>query len=154
MLPLQAATSAANDNRQVSPFYDSQDSKYYLPYRGFKNVRQGSAITGFQLELFSAYYRGVYLTLIEDVEVTVDGETFKRDQIAFSVEGRSYAIDELNNQTDKRWQWNEPATITVKKPGGLKPGMHSVEATAAIRISYMPTIPTVMRYTRKMPLVY
>jgi hypothetical protein len=121
--------------------------------RGFKNVLQNGKITGFQLEVKTGYYRGTYLSLVEDFEITVDGEKFKRDQIRFTVGNHTYTLDELANLTDVRWPFQEAAILTVSKPGGLKTGMHDVQVVQKTRVSYMPVQPSVYTFRKKMTLV-
>jgi hypothetical protein len=121
--------------------------------RGFKNVVQNGKIAGFQLQVKTGYYRGVYLSLMEGFEVTVDGETFTRDQITFTVGNHTYSFDEMANRTDVRWPFTEAAILTVNKPGGLKPGMHDVQVVQKTRVSYMPVQPSVYTSSKKMTLV-
>lgn len=121
--------------------------------KGFKNVSQNGKITGFQVQVKTGYYRGVYLSLMEDFEVTVDTEIFKRDQIKFTVGNRTYSLDELTNLTDVRWPFPEAATLTVSKPGGLRPGLHDVQVVQKTRVSYMPVQPSVYISKKKMTLV-
>jgi hypothetical protein len=128
-------------------------AQYNLPNRGFKNVSQNGRITGFQVTVKSGYYRGVSLTLIEGFEVTVDGETFARDQIRATFGGRSYTLDQLETASNGRWPWMEPAILTINKPGGLKPGLHDVQVTAKLRISYMPVQPSVYNFRAQLALV-
>ncbi|HVB33464.1 MAG TPA: DUF6379 domain-containing protein [Patescibacteria group bacterium] len=120
---------------------------------GFKNVSRDGQVVGFQLRVRSAYYRGVYLSLVEDFEITVDGETFPRDRIRFAIGEKSYTLDELAPITDQRWPFRQPATLTVLKPGGLKTGMHDVHLAQKLRVSYMPVQPSVYVSTKKMSLV-
>jgi uncharacterized protein DUF6379 len=128
-------------------------AQYNLLNRGFKNVSQNGSISGFQVAVKSGYYRGVYLPLIEGFDVTVDGETFARDQIRATFGGRSYTLDELETATNGRWPWMEPAILTINKPGGLKPGLHDVEITTKLRISYMPVQPSVFNVRAQLALV-
>ncbi len=123
--------------------------------RGFKNVTENGNVTGFQVLVKSGYYRGLWLALIDDFIVTVDGETFRREQIKFTTPdgAHTYALDELVKVTDIRWQWLEPAKLTVSKPGGLKPGVHDVQVVQKDIISYMPVFPTVRTYRKKMTLM-
>ncbi len=121
--------------------------------RGFKNVSQNGKAVGFQLMVKTSYYRGVALSLIEDFAVTVDGETFKRDQIRFGLKDKTYTLDEMADVTNVRWPWQEPATLTILKPGGLKPGLHDIQVVQKDRISYMPTNPQVRTYKKKLPLL-
>jgi hypothetical protein len=101
----------------------------------------------------TGYYRGVYLSLMEDFEVTVDSETFKREQIKFTVGNHTYTLDELTNLTDVRWPFPEAAILTVSKPGGLQPGLHDVQVVQKTRVSYMPVQPSVYISKKKMTLV-
>ena len=128
-------------------------AEYNLLNRGFKNTSQNGKITGFQLELLSGYYRGIYLPLIEGFEVTVNGEAFPRNLTRCSFGARAYSQDELEQQSETRWQWSEPAVLTVGRPGGLKPGLHEVQVVVKLRISYMPVQPTVFTFKARMPLV-
>jgi hypothetical protein len=121
--------------------------------RGFKNVRANGQITGFQVLVKSSYYRGIYVPLIDSIEVEVDGEKFAPAQIRCGFNGKDYEQSEFEKLDSVRWQWQEPATLTVRKPGGLKPGWHNVTITSRERISYMPTIPSVRRYSAKLALV-
>ena len=123
--------------------------------RGFKNVHEGGKITGFELLIKSSYYRGIALSLIEDFEVTVDGESYGRDKIKFTTPdgAHTYTLDELQDVTTIRWPWQAPAKLTVSKPGGLKPGAHNVQVVQKDRISYMPSNPQVRTYRKNVVLV-
>ena len=56
----------------------------------------------------------------------------------WTLQGRTFTLDELRASTDVRWQLDEPATITVPKPGGLSVGVHRIEATLYLRRSVLP----------------
>ena len=121
---------------------------------GFKNISQNGRTTGFQVAVRTAYYRGVYLSLVEGFEVAVDGETFSQDRITFSAGGKTYTFAELAQTTGGgRWPYREPAILTVDKPGGLERGMHDLTVTQHLRISYMPVTSQTYVCTRKLALV-
>jgi hypothetical protein len=121
--------------------------------RGFKNISQNGNVSGFQLDIKTGYYRGTYLSLVEGFEVTVDGETFTREQTKFMIGGHMYVLDELANLTDARWPFQETATLIISKPGGLKVGMHDVQVVQKTRVSYMPVQPSVYTFRKKIALV-
>jgi hypothetical protein len=121
--------------------------------QGFRNIRNGGEITGFQLAVKDEYYRGIYLPIIDSFEVTIDGQVFGGDQVKCKFRQNAYSQKELQNHPNERWQWLEPCTLIVTKAGGLKPGFHDVKVVVKERISYMPTIPTVRTYTAKLALV-
>jgi hypothetical protein len=127
--------------------------QYNVLDKGFKNIRQNGNITGFQVGVISGYYRGVYVPIVDSFEVRVDGESFQGKQIKCGFNGKTYEQSELDKLSDVRWQWDDPAILTVSKPGGLKPGWHDVTVICKMRISYMPVIPSVREYTAKLALV-
>ena len=57
-----------------------------------QNVEGGFAFLG-----RLPYYRGLGLSMIEDIQVTVDGETIARENIRFSVRGKTYTLDEMEH---------------------------------------------------------
>jgi len=113
-------------------------NKYMILTREFGNVTRNNQVTGFQLKIRIPYYRGVPLSLIETVQLTVDGETYPPNQMTFSAGGRAYTFDELAKVTELEWFFGDPATLTVDKPGGLSSGMHTVQLGIVIRKSYWP----------------
>ena len=93
---------------------------------------------GFRIPIRIPYYRGIVLSLIEDFEVTVDGERFPRDAIRFTVRDSTLTLDEVAVDGRTRWEFGEWAALEVEKPGGLEPGEHDVEIVGQFRISYLP----------------
>jgi Domain of unknown function (DUF6379) len=114
---------------------------YVICEQGFKNVSDKGQVTGFQLRLRIANWRGLPLSLIEDVRVRVDGESFPRNTIQLAVGGHTFTLDEMIPRSDVRWQFDEIATVTVRKPGGLAPGVHDVAVVEQIRtgLAALPT---------------
>ena len=127
--------------------------KYMVMTRGFQNVVQDGDVVGFQMKVRITYYRGIYLALIARLEVTVDGETFPPDQLRFSIGDRTFTLDEMTKEETVRWPFGEPATLTVHKPGGLKPGLHEVKVIQIIKPAYIPGPGFVAEARRKVTLV-
>jgi hypothetical protein len=113
-------------------------NKYMILTRDFRNLGEAGRFTGFQLKIRIPYYRGVTLSLIEALDLTVDGEAFSPGQMTFSTGGRVYSFSDLAKTTNAEWAFGEPATLTVTKPGGLATGMHTVQLGIVIRKSYIP----------------
>ena len=113
-------------------------NKYMILTREFRNCGENEQVSGFQLKIRIPYYRGVPLSLVDTIQLSVDGETFTRDQLSFSVADRSYSLNELQKTTGVEWFFGDPATLTVAKPGGLASGMHTVQLGIVIRKSYWP----------------
>jgi sugar phosphate isomerase/epimerase len=108
--------------------------------RGFRNVIADGRTTGFQFQLRNPNYRGVAASLLDGVEVVVDGERVPEHVPLWTLQGRTFTLDELRASTDVRWQLDEPATITVPKPGGLAAGVHRVDVVVHLRRSYFPPL--------------
>jgi hypothetical protein len=108
----------------------------------FENLREGDTVSGFSFLGRLPYYRGLGLSMIEDITVSVDGEAVARDAIRFGVRGKTYTLAQMETVYDDRWNFGEKATITVIRPGGLAPGKHRIEFAVRMRISYLPFVPT------------
>jgi hypothetical protein len=70
--------------------------------------------------------------------VIVDGETYEKDQITWTISGKTYAQADLEKYGEVNWPLDEPAILTVSKPDGLKQGSHEVEVKYSYSSSYMP----------------
>ena len=109
---------------------------------GFRNVSEGGEVVGFEFLARLPYYRGLGLSMVENLAVTVDGEDIPREDIRFSVRGRSWTLDALETCHDDRWNFGEKARITVMRAGGLSSGRHKLKLAERLRISYLPFVPT------------
>lgn len=114
--------------------------KYMICTQDFCNVAQHEQVTGFQVKIRINYYRGCYLSMIDTLRLVVDGQEFPASAMTLSVSGRTYTFDQLGKETKARWFFGDPATLTVAKAGGLKPGLHTVELGLFIRNSYIPRL--------------
>jgi hypothetical protein len=116
--------------------------KMMLCDEGFENVVENGETIGFSLLARLPYYRGLGLSMIEDIGLTIDGEPVAREDIRFSVRGRSWTLDEMETVYDDRWNFGEKAQVIVLRAGGLTPGAHKVEIAVRMRVSYLPFVPT------------
>jgi hypothetical protein len=105
---------------------------------GFGNVSAGDQVTGFRVRIRIPYYRGVWVSLVEGADVSVDGEEFSRDTILWTLGDKTFTLPELEAASDVRWPFDEPAVLTIPKVGGLAVGLHDVRVQLAFRASYMP----------------
>lgn len=116
--------------------------QYFIQDQTFRNVIQNGEVNGFQIGIKITYYRGLFLSMVEALDVTVDGVTYTGDDLIFSVKGQSWPFNELEEVTDVRWDFGEVAMLTVQKPGGLSAGEHEVSIRQGLRISYLPFSPS------------
>lgn len=107
---------------------------------GFCNIEQDGKVIGYEFQFKAQYYRGVTLSIVRDIQVTVDGEKAAPEDIRFTVNGETFTLDEMTTvvDSDYRWEFGEFATVSVMKEGGLAKGTHHIAAYQKIVPSYMP----------------
>src|SRR3954464_15153343 len=108
--------------------------------QGFRNVIEDGRVTGFSFQLRNPNYRGGPASMLDGIEVVIDGERIPDHVPLWTLQGRTLTLDELRASTGVRWQLNEPATITVPKPGGLSVGVHQIDVIVQLRRSYFPPL--------------
>lgn len=121
---------------------------------GFRNIEENGEVTGFQLKIRLPYYRGVYLSQIRPGHLIVDGESFGEDEIMWRVNGEDYTYADMHNDMWTHWHPMEPATLIVKKPGGLSQGYHDLTYGFFCTHSYMPPELEAMEDPDKPAVVY
>lgn len=112
--------------------------KHIIYPNSLRNLADGS---GFALGVRLPYYRGQPLSVVEDIAVKVDGEAVPREQVRFAVRGKTWTLDQLEENTHERWEFGEVADVSVLRPQGLAPGAHEVAVGVQLRISYLPWSP-------------
>lgn len=122
---------------------------------GFSNLGPEGARTGFRLRLRQPNYRGMRLSLIEGVDVVVDGERFPAADNSILFQGRTFGRADLDDATETRWPVGETIDVLVDRPGGLVPGVHQVETIVWMRHPYFPPQfqPVPMRDAREATIV-
>lgn len=122
---------------------------------GFRNVRQGGRVTGFQFRVRMPSYRGMAASLIDGIAVRVGNHVDVGPEVPqWTFEGRTFSRAELWECSDLRWPLEETATVTVPLDGGLPPGIHEISVELRLRMSYIPLAhqPSVFREQRVITL--
>ena len=109
--------------------------KHMLARDDIQSVVENGVGTKVYRQIEDSLLPGVCLSLVEDIQGFND-RLFTRDQLTFSVSGETFTFKEMETQTTFRWEFGEKATVFVPLPGGTL-GMHRIEVTVSIRISYM-----------------
>lgn len=116
--------------------------KYIVCEDEIRNVSEAGQVVGFQFQARLPYYRGLGISMIEDLQVEVDGQPVAREAIRVTLHGRTYTLDEMEREYDDRWEFGEKGMVTVRQPGGLGQGQHRIQVSPYLRISYLPFILT------------
>jgi Domain of unknown function (DUF6379) len=108
--------------------------KYIICTEGFR--RDGDR--GGRIEVRMPYYRGLGLSMVEAVDLTLDGNPVPPERTTFTVHGHTYTFAEMPGVTDDRWEMGERAELAFQTDEPLAPGEHDVAVSVGLRISYMP----------------
>lgn len=104
-----------------------------------KNVVEDGQVVGFQLETNIVYYRGIPLSMVNDVKINIDGEEIPREEIRCSLDGKQwFTLNEMETVTTYKWEYGEPLIARVNRAGGLEKGEHEVKMTVIVRTAYIP----------------
>lgn len=103
-----------------------------------RNIGPHHAPTGFAFEAKLGYYRGLGLSMIEELTVSIDGEALPREAVRFDEGKGPLTLDEMETAYDRRWPFGAAATISVSLPGGFPTGSHELGLRQKLRISYLP----------------
>jgi hypothetical protein len=119
--------------------------KYMICDKSLRPLKDGPRVIGYQFDIKIPYYRGVFLCMVHELKFNVNGEAVDNKNVTFTTaDGVSFDYDELETVTGHRWEFGQPATISVRRKTPLLPGPCRIHAEVTIRIPYMPVlIPTV-----------
>lgn len=112
--------------------------RYLIAEGSLRNTGPADAATGFAFDAKLGYYRGLGLSMIEELAVTIDGEAVPRDAVRFDEGNGPLSLDAMETAFDRRWAFGAAATITVAWPGGLPAGDHTLTLMEKMRVSYLP----------------
>jgi hypothetical protein len=105
---------------------------------GFRNTGPEAARTGFEFRLRLPSYRGLRASLVDGVDVSVDGEKFGFEANRYSLGGREFTLSQLREAVEVRWPLDEAGIVRVVKQGGLAVGVHEITVSVRVRQSYIP----------------
>jgi sugar phosphate isomerase/epimerase len=109
-----------------------QFDRFMIREGSLRNVR-----TGYQFDIRITHYRGIPLSMIEELEVTVDGSRVPEERLRFVVDGVARTMAQVRLETAVRWEFGAFASVRVVG-APLSPGGHTVSVTQQLRISYLP----------------
>ena len=112
--------------------------RYMIVEDTVRNVHRDGKAVGFEFGARIAYYRGLGLSMVEGLEVTLDGEKVPPENLRFAVGNQTFTLDKMETEYEARWEFGDVATVTVLRDGGLAPGEHRLEFVEHLRVAYMP----------------
>lgn len=103
-----------------------------------RNTYVNGAANGYEFLVRLGYYRGLYLSCMEEFAISVDGNAVDEKDIRFCLNGKEFCPCEIKLMASEFWQVTQPAAIKVRKPGGLPAGSYHIDVTMIFRSPYLP----------------
>lgn len=127
----------------------------HIQSTGFRNIGPEGARTGFEVRIRQANYRSSRLSLIEGVDITVDGILYPAQANLFRLGDTTYTLDRLDQAISTRLYVGDYFTVIVPRPGGLERGVHLVGSAIRYRHPYFPPEfqPAVVRNERHATII-
>jgi hypothetical protein len=96
---------------------------------------------GFELDVRLNWYRSLPLSSVATLELSVDGKTVPRGEIAFVLNGSEHALDELAGRWEETWFVLDPATLRVRRPLVRRGEAVEIRIRLGSRIPYLLIAP-------------
>jgi hypothetical protein len=103
-----------------------------------KNFYINGKVRGYEFDVRLGYYRGLYLSCLEEFKLTVNGEIIDEGNITFGLNNKEFAVSELKYLISEFWSITVPAKIRVYQKDGLKVGEHVFDLRLMMRSPYLP----------------
>lgn len=106
----------------------------------FRQVTQDGEVVGFEMDTRIPYYRGIPLSMVDEVRVLVDGEAVPSQDIRFTADAGAhwFTLEEMWTVASMRWEYRNEATVRVLRQGGLPAGEHEITLYIRVRVAYIP----------------
>jgi Domain of unknown function (DUF6379) len=105
-------------------------------------LRLSSGIVGFTLDVRLNYYRGLPLSAVENLELSVDGVRVPDHLVLAGLREKIFPLGQVRLAFTEHWPVKGVLRLSVYN-GGLEPGPHQVNLTLNLRNVYMQFAPGV-----------
>jgi hypothetical protein len=124
--------------------------KYLIVEDSLRTLVEDGEVTGFCFKARLGYYRGLGLSMVEAMDVTIDGTEVPREAVRIDDGEGWLTLDEMETAFDRRWRFGEAVDVAVHgQPLGT--GEHELTLRQQLRVSYMP-FPSVNKDTKRLSL--
>ncbi|MFC0681551.1 DUF6379 domain-containing protein [Lysobacter korlensis] len=97
---------------------------------------------GVALSLQLPWYRSLWLSSVNTIELSIDGQPVPKDRLVFALNGSRFEIDEIGEHWDKLWYLQDHALLIAKLDSPAAVGdTHEIDVVADMRIPYMQIKP-------------
>lgn len=104
-----------------------------------RNLVIDGHVVGFELQTNVPYYRGIPLSMVNNVIVKENGAEHNRENIKCSIDQKTwFTLSEMSTVASYKWEFGEPLFIRVISERGLQAGTTNIELTVSVRTAYIP----------------
>ena len=97
---------------------------------------------GIAVSIQLPWYRSLWLSAVDSITATVDGQEIPSERLLFGLQGRCYRIEELPDQWETLWFLGDRPDVIIKLDLPPEPGATvRVEVALTLRLLYMQIAP-------------
>lgn len=113
-----------------------------LSQEHFRNIVLNEKQVGCSIGVYLNYYRGLPVSCIEKLELTIDGEIVPEQLICVAIRDKKFSVSQLKYLFSEFWGTRTRIDLEVYN-GGLAHGRHDVGLTLELRSPYMRFAPRI-----------
>lgn len=106
------------------------------PLVSLENRKIKDACVGYTIRINNLSYRGIWLSTVENIELTVDGKKIDGRNMLVELNGTLYPLHTLQEQTETFWGIEDQCCLYVNSVGGLPGGLHKVRLRIEKRMDF------------------
>lgn len=103
--------------------------------KGAENIEVCGQKIGYRFQVRMPNFRGNYLSCIEELRFTLDGEPVDPDRTELLLNDKRFRLGELPQMYKEYWNVSDCGVVEVLREGGLE-GAHRVGAVMRLRYGY------------------
>lgn len=112
--------------------------RYMLEEGTLRNCSENGIVTGFSVDIHYPHHCGIWLSIVEEISLSVDGSDIPADQLRLKLDGKDHDVSSLSQNTEDRWYFGQAGTLLVSYPNGLDSSCpHELHLKIALRVSFL-----------------
>lgn len=109
--------------------------QYLIWWEDYGNIFVHGKPVGYRFQIRIPNFRGNYLSCIEKLSFTLDGEEIRESEISMLLNNKRFLLSELPELYKEYWNVDDFATIEIQCEGGLQ-RQHKIGALMKLRYGY------------------
>lgn len=110
--------------------------RYMIVENTLRNVSAGGE-TYAQMGIRFPHHCGIWVSIIEQLELELDGQPVPADRMSLEIHGNRYRVIELELEQKDRWNFGEIGILWISIQEPLKPGVHEIRLKMGLRVSFL-----------------